>query len=144
MGNILLKSDVVWAKECGVTYQWAMLTLFNDIMHKKFEVYVDDMIAKSKISEQDIAHLLQKYKLRLHPAKCTFRVKSGRLLDFIVNERGIKVDMNKIKLIQEMPTSKTEFEIRGALGSYTSSTGKTIHTIYNYIGGIHGVRLRTT
>jgi len=35
-------------KNAGATYQWAMVALFHDMMHKEIEVYVDDMIAKSK------------------------------------------------------------------------------------------------
>ena len=34
-------------KNARVTYQRAMVTLFHDMMHKKIEVYVDDLIAKS-------------------------------------------------------------------------------------------------
>ena len=39
---------------------------------------------------------LRKFKLRLNPAKCTFGVKSGKLLGFIVSQRGIKVDPDKV------------------------------------------------
>ena len=35
-------------KNAGATYQRAMTTLFHDMMHKEIEVYVDDMIAKSR------------------------------------------------------------------------------------------------
>ena len=38
-------------KNAGTTYQRAMVTLFHDMMHKEIEVYVDDMIAKSKENE---------------------------------------------------------------------------------------------
>ncbi|RDX88712.1 Retrovirus-related Pol polyprotein from transposon 17.6, partial [Mucuna pruriens] len=78
-------------KNARVTYQRAMVALFHDMMHKEIEVYVDDMIAKSKTLEQHVEHLLQKYKLRLNLAKCTFGIKSGKLLGFIVNERGIEL-----------------------------------------------------
>jgi len=67
-------------------------------MHKKIEVYVDDMIAKSAYEEVHLVNLkklferLRKYKLRLNPSKCTFGVRSGKLLGFIVNKKGIEVD----------------------------------------------------
>jgi len=70
-------------KNVGATYQRAMVTLFHDMMHKEIEVYVDDMIAKSKSEEEHLANLrklferLRKFKLRLNPAKCTFGVRSG-------------------------------------------------------------------
>ncbi|RDX79701.1 hypothetical protein CR513_39842, partial [Mucuna pruriens] len=99
-------------KNAGATYQQAMVTLFHDMMHKEIEVYVDDMIVKSKTLEQHIEDLrklfarLRKYKLRLNPAKCTFGVKTGKLLGFVVNENGIEVDPDKVKAIREMPVDK--------------------------------------
>nr|KYP43128.1 Transposon Ty3-I Gag-Pol polyprotein [Cajanus cajan] len=78
-------------KNDGATYQRAMVTLFHDMMHKEIEVYVDDMIAKSRTGAEHITNLqklferLRKYKLRLNPAKCTFGVKSGKFLGFVVN-----------------------------------------------------------
>ena len=41
-------------KNAGATYQRAMVTLFHDMMHKEIEVYVDDMIAKSKRGEDHV------------------------------------------------------------------------------------------
>ena len=54
--------------------------------------------------------------MRLNPKKCTFGVTSGKLLGYMVNERGIKVDPNKIRAILDMPMSMTERETRGFLG----------------------------
>jgi len=106
----------------GATYQRAMVTLFHDIMHKEIEVYVDDMIAKSRSEEEHLFNLkklfewLRKYELRLNPAKCTFRVKSGKLLGFIVSQKGIEVDPDKVRAVLEMPHPQTEKEFRGFLG----------------------------
>ena len=49
----------------------------------------------------------------LNPKKCVFGVTSGKLLGHIVSERGIKVDPDKIKAIQEMPVPKIEKDVRG-------------------------------
>ena len=109
-------------KNAGATYQRAMTTLFHDMMHKEIEVYVDDMISKSRTEVEHVEHFsklfqrLRKYKLRLNPNKCTFEVRSGKLLGFIVSERGIEVDPAKAKAIQEMPVPKTEKQIRGFFG----------------------------
>jgi len=87
------------------------------MMHKDIEVYVDDMIAKSSIEEEHLINLrklferLQKYQLRLNPAKCTFRVKSGKWLGFIVSQKGIEVDPEKGKAILEMPEPHTEKQV---------------------------------
>ncbi|RDX83098.1 hypothetical protein CR513_36014, partial [Mucuna pruriens] len=101
-------------KNMGATYQRAMVALFHDMMHKEIEVYVDDMIAKSKTPEQHIEDLRK--LLRLNQAKCTFGVKIGKLLGFVVSERGIEVDSDKVRAIREMLTPKTNFEVRGFLG----------------------------
>ena len=99
-----------------------MIALFHDMMHKEIEVYVDDMIAKSESEEEHLVNLrrlferLQKFKLRLNPAKCTFGVKSRKLLGFIVSQKGIEVDPDKVRAIIEMPIPNTEKEVRGFLG----------------------------
>ena len=82
-----------------------MITLFHDLMHKEIEVYVDDMISKSHTEEGHVGDLLKlfqrlrKYSLCLNPNKCTFGVQSGKLLGFIVSQRGIEVDPDKVKEI---------------------------------------------
>jgi uncharacterized protein YdhG (YjbR/CyaY superfamily) len=45
--------------------------------------------------------------LKLNPAKCTFGVKTGKLLGFVVSDKGIEVDPDKVKVIQVMPAPKT-------------------------------------
>ncbi|RDX62495.1 Retrovirus-related Pol polyprotein, partial [Mucuna pruriens] len=93
-----------------------MVTLFHDMIHKEVEVYVDDIIAKSKTPKQHINDLLQKYRLKLNPAKCTFGVKTKKLLGLIVNKRGIELDLDKVKAIRNMPAPKSEKEVKGLLG----------------------------
>eukprot|EP00261_Vitis_vinifera_P034172 XP_019075415.1 PREDICTED: uncharacterized protein LOC109122606 [Vitis vinifera] len=106
----------------GATYQRAATTLFHDMMHRDVEVYVDDMIVKSRDRADHLAALqrfferIRQFRLRLNPKKCTFGVTSGKLLGHIVSERGIEVDPEKIRAILDMPTPRTEKEIRGFLG----------------------------
>ena len=75
-------------KNVGAMYQRAMNPLLHDLMHKEIKVYVDDMIAKSHTEEEQLVHLynvferLRKFILRLIPNKCTFGVRSGKLLGF--------------------------------------------------------------
>ena len=40
--------------------------------------------------------------MKLNPAKCTFGVSFWKFLGFIVNSRGIKVNLDKIKAILDM------------------------------------------
>ena len=109
-------------KNAGAIYQRVATTLLHDLTHKEVEVYVDDIIVKSKDREGHILVLrkfferIQYYKLRLNPKKCTFRVTTGKLLEFMVSQRGLEVDLDKIKAIVEMKPLRIEKEIRGFLG----------------------------
>ena len=78
-------------KNAGAPYQRVATTLFHDMMHRDVEVYVDDMIVKSRDRANHLAALQ-----RLNPKKCTFGVTFGKLLGHIVSEQGIEVDPEKI------------------------------------------------
>ena len=54
--------------------------------------------------------------MRLNPKKCTFGVTSRKLLRYMVSDRGIEVDPDKIRAILDMTASRTEREVRGFLG----------------------------
>ncbi|XP_028199548.1 uncharacterized protein LOC114384068 [Glycine soja] len=122
MGNLLLQGDVIWAEERWGNIPAVMVALFHNMMHKEIEVYVNDMITKSRTEEEHLVNLqklfgwLRKYRLRLNPTKCTFRVKSKILLGFVVSQKGIEVDPDKVKAILEMPKPRTEKQVRGFLG----------------------------
>ena len=108
-------------KNASATYQRATTTLLHDLIHKEVEVYVDDMIV-SKDREGHIPALqkfferIQFYKLQLNPKKCTFGVTSGKLLGFMVSQRRIEVDPEKIKAIVEMKPLRIRKEIQRILG----------------------------
>ena len=61
---------------------------------------MDDMIAKSREGENQIQILKElferpmKYKLRLNHARCSFGVKSGKLLGFRMSDKRIEVDLD--------------------------------------------------
>ena len=65
--------------------------MFNKQINRNMEVYVDDMLIKSK---EELAHLdnlketfitLKQYQRKLNPSKCVFRVASGKFLGFMVS-----------------------------------------------------------
>lgn len=72
-------------KKAGITYQRAATILLHDMMHKKVEVYVYNMIVKSRGRDEHCAALRRffdrkcQYQLRLNPQKCAFGVTSGKL-----------------------------------------------------------------
>ena len=104
-------------KKAGATYQRAMVTLFHDMMQKEIEVYVDDLIAKSRKDESHVENLrklferLSKFRLKLNPAKCTFGATFKKLMGFIVSRKGIQVDFDKIQAIQNLPPPHTQKEV---------------------------------
>ncbi|XP_070017716.1 uncharacterized protein [Nicotiana sylvestris] len=92
------------------------ITLWGTYCYREIEVYVDDVIVKSRQQSDHVRDLrkcfqrLRMYNLKLNPAKCAFGVPSGKLLGFIVSRWGIELDPSKIKAIQELmpPRNKTE------------------------------------
>ncbi|XP_070046259.1 uncharacterized protein [Nicotiana tomentosiformis] len=110
----VLKKD---GKNARATYIRAMTTIFHDIIHREIEVYMDDVIIKSRRSTYHVAYLrkffnrLRRYKLKLNPAKCAFGVPAGKLLGFIISRRGIQLDLSKVKAIQDLPPPKNKKDV---------------------------------
>ncbi|KAL0394909.1 UNVERIFIED_CONTAM: hypothetical protein Slati_4457100 [Sesamum latifolium] len=102
----------------GATYQRLVDKIFRPQIGKNIEVYVNDMLVKSKKAEEHVKDLeetfsvLRKYKLKLNPAKCAFGVQGGRFLGFMVTQRGIEANPLKIKAIIDMkaPTCLNEVQ----------------------------------
>jgi hypothetical protein len=102
-------------KNTGVTYQRLMNHMFRSQIGRNVEVYVDDMLVKSKIAschERDLEEAFQTlrhYSMKLNPAKCAFGVSVGKFLGFIVSQRGIEANLEKIQAIMDMrPPSNTK------------------------------------
>ena len=95
-------------KNAGSTYQRMMTKMFESQMGKNIEVYIDDMVVKSKIVFEHIGDLtnifeiLRRHKLRLNVSKCSFGVGLGKFLGYMVTHRGIEVNPNQIKVINSL------------------------------------------
>ena len=82
-------------KNAGSTYQRMMTRMFESLLGKNIEIYIDDMVVKSKMVSkhlgdlQVIFEILRSYKLRLNASKCSFGVGSGKFLGYIVTHKGI-------------------------------------------------------
>ena len=85
--------------------------------HKEVEVYVDDMIIKSKSPEELVPALRKilqettKIQHVLKPKKHTFRVISGKFLGYIISLKAIEANLPMIKATTEMPPPRTEKQI---------------------------------
>ena len=82
--------------------------MFESQLGKNIEIYIDDMVVKSKMvfehlgDLQTIFEILRKYKLRLNASKCSFGVRSGKFLGYMVTYRGIEVNPDQIKAINNL------------------------------------------
>uniref|UniRef100_A0A2N9E4H4 Uncharacterized protein n=1 Tax=Fagus sylvatica TaxID=28930 RepID=A0A2N9E4H4_FAGSY len=59
---------------------------------------------------------LRKYQMKLNPSKCAFGVYSGKFLGFMVSQRGIEANPDKIKAILEMQPPKNTKEVQRLTG----------------------------
>ncbi|XP_056688346.1 uncharacterized protein [Spinacia oleracea] len=96
-------ANVVLVKKPNGT--WRMCVDYTNLnkLGRNIEAYNDDMIVKSKQRAAHIANLretfeiIRAYNMRLNPKKCVFGVTSGKFLGFLIDERGIEADPDKIQ-----------------------------------------------
>ena len=109
-------------KNAGATYQRLLNQMFQKQIGTTMEVYIDDMLVKSTTTELHITHLseafqiLRNYNMKLNPVKCAFGVSAGKFLGFIVNQRGIEANPNKIKVVIDMPSPSGIKEVQRLTG----------------------------
>ena len=66
------------------------------------EVYIDNMLIKSKEHPDHANHLqqafdlLRTYGMKLNPAKCSFVVSVGQFLVFMMTQRGIEANPSQL------------------------------------------------
>ena len=77
----------------------------GELIREVMEVYIDDIIMKSKKAGQLVSNLeatfacLWEFRIKLNPKKCIFGVPKGKLLGFIIFEQGIEANPKKITVI---------------------------------------------
>ncbi|XP_010677960.1 uncharacterized protein LOC104893543 [Beta vulgaris subsp. vulgaris] len=86
------------------------------------EVYIDDMLVKSKNTHDHVSHLQQsfdvirRYGMKLNPTKCSFGVSAGKFLGYIVTKRGIEAIPDQIKDIYNIQSPRNVKEIQKLTG----------------------------
>jgi len=96
--------------------------IFEPLLGKTMEAYIDDMVVKSKDEKDHLRDLdemfqiLKKNKLRLNASKCAFSVGSSKFLGFLVTNRGTKAKPSQIKAIQELKRPNTVKEVQHLTG----------------------------
>ena len=109
-------------KNAGSTYQRMMTRMFESQLGKNIEIYIDDMVVKSKMVLEHLGDLrtifeiLRKYKLRLNASKCSFGGELGKFLGYMVTHRGIEVNPDKIKAINNLRSPRNPKEVQKLTG----------------------------
>ena len=109
-------------KNAGATYQRLMNMMFAQQIGRNFQVYVDDMLVKSRREEDHLEDLretfdtLRSYNMKLNPGKCAFIVTAGKFLGFMVSQRGIEANPDKIQAIMEMAPPRNVKEVQSLNG----------------------------
>ena len=109
-------------KNTGSTYQWMITKMFEPQLGKNVKVYIDDMVVKSKLVFEHLADLtsifeiLREHRLRLNASKCSFGVGSGKFLRYMVTHRGIEVNPNQIKVINNSQPPRNPKEVQKLTG----------------------------
>ena len=105
-------------KNTGATYQRLMNRMFAPQIGRNVQVYVDDMLVKSRREEDHLEDLretfntLRYYNMKLNPRKCAFGVTAGKFLGFMVSQRGIEANPDKIQAIMEMTPPRNVKEVQ--------------------------------
>ena len=95
-----------------------MTRMFELQLGKNIEIYIDDMVVKSKMVSEHLGDLraifeiLRKYKLCLNASKCSFGVGSGKFLGYMVTHRGIEVNPDQINAINNLRSPQNPKEVQ--------------------------------
>ena len=90
-------------KNTRATYQRLVTKMFRPLLRKTMEVYINDMLVKSKERLNHVEHLQEAFELlrargmKLNTLKCAFGVTTSRFLGFMVTWRGIVVSAQKVQ-----------------------------------------------
>ena len=109
-------------KNVRFTYQRMMTKIFKPQLGKNIEIYINDMVVKSKLESEhvndlgNIFEILRRNKLQLNASKCSFGVGSGKFLGYMVTHRGIEVNPNQIRAINNLQPLRNPKEVQKLTG----------------------------
>ena len=109
-------------KNAGATYQRLMNKMFAHQIGRNVQVYMDNMLVKSIREDDHLDDLketydtLCSYNMKLNLKKCAFGVTARKFLGFLVSQRGIEVNPDKIKAIMELTLPKNVKEVQSLNG----------------------------
>ena len=95
-----------------------MTRMFESQLGRNIEIYIDDMVVKSKMVSEHLGDLrtifeiLKNYKLRLNAFKYSFGIRPGKFLGYMVTHRGIEVNPDQIKAINNLRSPRNPKEVQ--------------------------------
>ena len=96
--------------------------MFEPQLGKNIEIYIDDMVVKSKLESkhindlENIFEILRRHKLQLNASKCSFGVGLGKFLGYMVTHCGIEVNPDQIKAINNLQSLRNSKEVQKLTG----------------------------
>ena len=121
-GNYHYKVIPFRLKNVGSTYQRMMTKMFELQLGKNIEVYIDDMMVKSKVVSEHVGNLgnifeiVRRHKLRLNASKCSFSMGLGKFLGYMVTHCGIEINPDQIKAINSLQPPRNPKEVQRLTG----------------------------
>ena len=96
---------------------------FHGLIGRGAVVYLDDITIFSKRREEHAFHLrhiferCRKYGISFNRRKCVFAVSEGKLLGHIVSKKGISIDPERIKAIEQIPLPHNKKGMQSFMGT---------------------------
>ncbi|GJV27759.1 reverse transcriptase domain-containing protein [Tanacetum coccineum] len=113
-------------KNAGATYQRLVDKAFQKQIGRNLEVYVDDLVIKSRTEHEIIRDMEETFKtlkeinMKLNPKKCTFGIKEGTFMGYKVNTEGIMVCPDKVGAVFNLPSPKCLKDVHKLNGKLTT------------------------
>lgn len=129
-------------KNARVTYHRMMTQMFRKKIRNTVEVYIDDMVVKSKENQRhagDLTEILRRHRLHLNADKCVFGVGAGKFLGYMITHQGIKVNPNLISAIEQLKSSSNPKEVQvltemvAALNRFVSKSADCCRPFYQLL-----------
>ncbi|GAA0170377.1 hypothetical protein LIER_24653 [Lithospermum erythrorhizon] len=123
-------------KNAGATYQRMVNSIFANQIGRNMDIYVDDMLVKSKVRTDHLKNLRETFnqlmasKLRINKYKCSFGVTTGKFLWYMISERWIELNPDEINAILDMQPPREYKDIQkrtgclAALSRFISKSGE--------------------
>ena len=95
-----------------------MNKIFTQYIGRNVQVYIDDILVKSRREDDHLEDLREtfntprSYNIKLNPSKCAFGVTAGKFLRFMMSQRGIEINPDKIQTIIEMAPPRNIKEVQ--------------------------------